>query len=219
MKNYSRRDILKGSLKSAGGAGLIGAFAISPLSLAKQQDIETLLIEKIKTDPWRTLHATLNHLLPASETGPSALEIKALNYLYQIMTVQPTSEDEKTFIMKGVGWLNGYSKSEKNSDFVDLNFAQKETLLRGISQSTAGQNWINTLLNYLFEAMLSPSAYGGNPQGIGWQWLEHQGGFPLPPKGQRYFELPMRSNVSGATNTAQVNSPFHPIKTRETIKS
>ena len=111
------------------------------------------------------------------------------------MTVQPTEQDEKDFILKGVGWLNGYANSEKSADFAQLNFSDKEQLLRGISSSRAGQNWLNTLLGYIFEAMLSPESYGGNPNGIGWQWLEHQAGFPLPEKGQRYFELPTRARV------------------------
>ncbi|MGB0938640.1 MAG: gluconate 2-dehydrogenase subunit 3 family protein [Colwellia sp.] len=195
MKNYSRRTILKGALKSAGGATAIGALAMSPISLAQQKEIEQVLQEKVKQDPWRTLNSTLNHLLPASKTGPSAKEINALNYLYQIITVQPTPEDEKAFIFKGVGWLNGFSKSEQKKEFPDLDFDQKEQVLRKISRSKAGENWINTLLNYLLEAMLSPDAYGGNPNGIGWQWLDHQGGFPLPKKGQRYFELPRRSQA------------------------
>lgn len=77
MKNYSRRAILKGALKSAGGATAIGALAMSPIALAKQKEIGQVLLEKVKEDPWRTLNATLNHLLPASKTGPSAKEINA----------------------------------------------------------------------------------------------------------------------------------------------
>jgi gluconate 2-dehydrogenase gamma chain len=43
--------------------------------------------------------------------------------------------------------------------------------------------------------MLSPPAYGGNPNGIGWQWLNHQPGFPLPEKGGRYYEIPSRFTI------------------------
>jgi len=111
------------------------------------------------------------------------------------MTVQPTEQDEKDFIIKGVGWLNGYANSEKSANFASLTFADKEQLLRGISRSTAGQNWLNTLLGYIFQAMLAPPSYGGNPNGIGYQWLEHQAGFPLPKEGQRYFELPSRARI------------------------
>jgi len=63
-------------------------------------------------------------------------------------------------------------------------------ILRGISQSEAGENWLSTLLSYVFEAMLAPPIYGGNPNGIGEKWLNHQAGFPLPQVGTRYYELP-----------------------------
>ena len=182
-------------LKSAVGIGALAGLPTLSVSAKTQISQNELLNTLVKTDPWLTLDATLNQLLPSSATGPSASEIRATAYLHQVMTVQPTEQNEKDFILKGVGWLNGYANSEKSADFTQLSFADKEQLLRGISQSTAGQNWLNTLLGYIFQAMLSPASYGGNPNGIGWQWLEHQAGFPLPEKGQRYFELPTRARI------------------------
>jgi gluconate 2-dehydrogenase gamma chain len=182
-------------LKSAAGIGALAGLPTLSVSAKTQTSQNELLNTLVKTDPWLTLNATLNQLLPSSATGPSASEIRATAYLYQVMNVQPTEQNEKDFILKGVGWLNGYANSEKSADFAQLSFADKEQLLRGISQSTAGQNWLNTLLGYIFQAMLSPASYGGNPDGIGWQWLEHQAGFPLPEKGQRYFELPTRARI------------------------
>jgi len=203
-KNYQTPDFINQKqsrrtfLKSAAGAGTIAALPVFSLS-AKQQ---VQLAELVNTDPWLTLDATLNQLLPSSPTGPSAIEIKATEYLYQVMTVQPTEQGEKDFILKGVGWLNGYANSEKSADFAQLNFTDKEQLLRGISHSTAGQNWLNTLLGYIFQAMLAPPSYGGNPNGIGYQWLEHQAGFPLPKAGQRYFELPTRARIDLISHVA-----------------
>jgi gluconate 2-dehydrogenase gamma chain len=182
-------------LKSAAGMGALAGLPTLSVSAKTQTSQNELLKTLVKTEPWLTLNATLDQLLPSSATGPSASDIRATAYLYQVMNVQPTEQDEKDFILKGVGWLNGYANSEKSADFVQLSFADKEQLLRGISQSTAGQNWLNTLLGYIFQAMLSPASYGGNPDGIGWQWLEHQAGFPLPEKGQRYFELPTRARI------------------------
>ena len=187
VTNVSRR----GFLKSAAGATAIMALPAFSLTQSDKSALQVL----IKTDPWQTLEATLNHLLPKSATGPSAADINALAYLHQVMTVQPTAQDEKDFILKGVGWLNGFANSEYQKAFVTLTTSEKELLLRGISRSQAGENWLNTLLGYIFEAMLTPPSYGGNPNGIGLQWLEHQAGFPLPEKGQRYFELPPRSQV------------------------
>ena len=205
-KNYQTPEFIKTKqqqaqqgrrrfLKSAAGMGALASLPAFSVSAKAQLSQNELLKSLIKTEPWLTLDATLNQLLPSSPTGPSASEIRATAYLHQVMTVQPTEQDEKDFILKGVGWLNGFANSEKSANFAQLSFTDKEQLLRGISRSTAGQNWLNTLLGYLFQAMLSPPSYGGNPNGIGWSWLEHQAGFPLPEKGQRYFELPTRARI------------------------
>ncbi len=190
-KQQSRRAFLK----SAAGVGVISTLPAFSHNAKQQLLLTERLNTIVKTDPWLTLDATLNQLLPSSPTGPSAKEIQATAYLHQIMTVQPTEQDEKDFILKGVGWLNGYANSQKSANFAQLDFNDKEQLLRGISQSRAGQNWLNTLLSYIFQAMLAPPSYGGNPNGIGYQWLEHQAGFPLPKEGQRYFELPKRARI------------------------
>lgn len=193
----SRRSFLK-SAAGASAIGISAGMALPALSLTLKD--KNALAELIKTDPWKTLDATLMHLLPDSPSSashdPSAKDINALAYLHQVMTVQPTEQDEKAFILKGVGWLNGFANSEYNKLFVELTVPEKELLLRSISRSQAGGNWLNTLLNYIFEAMLAPPSYGGNPNGIGWQWLDHKAGFPLPKAGQRYFELPPRGQVA-----------------------
>ena len=72
----------------------------------------------LKTDPWLTLNAVLEHLLPASPTGPSAKEIQASQYLYNVVFQQPTDDSEIEFIYKGVGWLNGFSNSQLQKNFV-----------------------------------------------------------------------------------------------------
>jgi len=214
-QQYQQQQLSRrGLLKSAAGIAAISALPSFHLAAKELEDLAKLT----RTDPWLTLHATLNHLLPKSAdstestekkgTDVSAQSINALTYLYQIMTVQPTEQDEKDFILKGVGWLNSYANSEKDKKFVELNLDDKELLLRGISKSRAGENWLNTLIGYIFQAMLAPPSYGGNTNGIGWQWLEHQAGFPLPEKGQRYFELPPRAKARKINGSDSI-----PIKT------
>lgn len=197
-------------LKSAAGATAIATLPVVSLSAKQQEDLHMQLTRLRKIDPWLTLDATFMHLLPepaaTEQASPSAKSINALAYLYQVMTVQPTEADEKEFILKGVGWLNGYAQSQLGKPFVELSVEEKEVILRGISYSTAGSNWLSTLLAYLFEAMLTPPAYGGNPDGVGWQWLEHQGGFPLPKVGQRYFELPPRGKAKNQIAIRQIDN-------------
>ncbi|MFT5756890.1 MAG: gluconate 2-dehydrogenase gamma chain [Alteromonadaceae bacterium] len=180
------------ALKSAAGAMAITAMPIRAIT----SSVDSQIKQALKSEPWQTLDAVLMHLLPASATGPSAKEIQATHYLYNVVHLQPTAKDEIEFIYQGVGWLNGYTQSQVKKDFFTLANDQKETMLRAISGSQAGQNWLNNLINYLYEAMLSPPIYGGNPEGIGWQWLDHQAGFPLPKVGDRYYELPGQQAIS-----------------------
>jgi gluconate 2-dehydrogenase gamma chain len=195
---FSARHSRRHFLKAAAGAS---AVAMLPKVGAK-----TYPENWQQTPLWQTLNAVLDHLLPQSKTGPSAQDIQATQYLYNVITQQPTSADEIAFIEKGVQWLNGYSQSQLNKPFVLLNAEEKETILRGISQSTAGENWLSTLLSYLFEAMLAPPVYGGNPQGIGEKWLNHQAGFPLPKVGTRYYELPGAYRITSNKTYNQANS-------------
>jgi len=180
------------ALKSAAGAIAITATSTRAFSSFTDNEIK----QAVKEEPWQTLDAVLFHLLPPSSTGPSAKELQALHYLYNVVHLQPTAKDEVEFIYKGVGWLNGYTQGQLKKDFIELAKDEKETMLRAISSSQAGQNWLNNLINYLYEAMLSPPIYGGNPSGIGWQWLEHHAGFPLPKVGDRYYELPGQQTIS-----------------------
>lgn len=187
QKKVTRRD----ALKSAAGATMVAAIPMRSWSASMSNRLEGAL----KTDPWLTLDAVLAHMLPESPTGPSAKEIQVTQYLYNVVFQQPTEEAEIEFIYKGVGWLNGFSNSQLQQNFIGLTFDEKENILRAISKSTAGENWLSNLVGYIFEAMLSPPSYGGNPNGIGWQWLEHQAGFPLPQAGQRYYELPGKQPI------------------------
>ncbi len=189
-QRLSRRQILK---SAAGAAAIVG---VNRLAMAMPAEVNNQFQAALKSKEWQTLDAVLNHLLPSSESGPGAKEIQATFYLYQLVHQQPTAQDEIDFIFKGVNWLNGYSEKQLAKSFIELTEGEKQQVLTGISRSQAGRNWLNMLILNIYEAMLSPPAYGGNPNGIGWRWLDHQAGFPLPQAGQRYYELPPRSRVS-----------------------
>ncbi|WP_448546996.1 gluconate 2-dehydrogenase subunit 3 family protein [Thalassotalea fusca] len=208
-KKLSRR----GMLKSAAGISAVGALHHTPISAKTSSAFE----RDITQETWATLDAVLLHLLPVSKTGPSAQDIQATLYLYNLVHQQPTAQDEIDFIYKGVGWLNGYTKKHLSRAFTALNQEEKETTLRSIGRSRAGENWLSMLISNLFEAMLAPPSYGGNPNGVGWQWLAHQPGFPLPPEGKRYYELPKRSKVK-AQNIAVTFIDAAPARTTKIKK-
>ena len=138
----------------------------------------------------QTLSAVQDHLFPKASDSPGAVDINALTYLQNnVLNDVARDQEEKQFILKGVGWLDDLSMSTLNKNFLKLNEQQREKLLRQIEKSSAGENWLSTVLLYIFEALLSDPVYGGNPDGVGWKWLEHQPGFPRPPANKIYGKL------------------------------
>jgi gluconate 2-dehydrogenase gamma chain len=143
----------------------------------------------LSKEPWLTFAAVQDHLFPTSADAPGAREINATSYLKRVLSEAHTDPDDKEFIKDGAGWLNDIAKKKHANMFYDLGELAREQVLRQVEQSSAGERWISILLLYIFEALLSDPVYGGNPDGIGWTWLEHQSGFPAPPADKTYFKL------------------------------
>ena len=148
--------------------------------------------EWLQRDPWLTLAAVQEHLFPAGEDTPGAGDIRAIHYLHDTLENPAADGGDREFIVNGVGWLNELLEERYGKPFAALDEAQREEGLRRIEQSAAGSNWLSLLLDYLLEALLADPVYGGNPDGIGWHWLQHQPGFPRPPADKAWYRLAPR---------------------------
>ena len=133
-------------------------------------------------NPWPLLAAVQDHLFPAEPGAPGAREIHALAYLQWVLGDPRGDRTEQRFLLKGVDWLEDLSRQRQRASFVDLDPIRREQVLREVADSEKGDNWLATLMLYLCEALLTDPVYGGNPDGIGWTWLQHQPGFPRPKK-------------------------------------
>lgn len=163
------------------------ASASYPLSVLSSSHKKTTSNQNIK-EPWLTISEVQQHLFP-KESSIGAKDIQALEYLHLAMASPGFDEEEKTLIHNGVTWLNDLSKQQYSKNFIQLDGTLKEKILRRIESSNAGERWLSTLLSYLLEALLTDPIYGGNPKGIGWNWLQHQAGFPRPPENKKYYHL------------------------------
>ena len=129
---------------------------------------------------WLTLAAVQARLFPDDGNGPGAAAIHADTYLRRTMTLPRFPAAERDFILQGPHWLNELARQEHGRPFAALTNERQDALLTRIARSEAGDQWLSLLLLYIFEALLTAPVYGGNPGGIGWRWLEHNPGFPLP---------------------------------------
>ena len=168
---------------------VLGSVAAAyPLSLLVKKRAAAVAAPAL-AEPWRTLDAVMEHMLPAEPNSPGSRDIQAVAYLQNMLLAPDVPEDDRRFILDGVGWLNDLAKKERATDFVGLNHEQREQILRGIEQSRAGERWLSAVLTWLLEALLSDPVYGGNPNGKGWKWLQHPPGYPTPPPNKMYFKL------------------------------
>ncbi len=140
-------------------------------------------------EPWQTLSAVHDHLFPTTAGAPGAKEINATAYLQRMWAEPDMDPDNREFIPNGVGWLNDIAHQRHEATFAELNEEQREGVLRQIEKTGAGERWLSLILVYIFEALLSDPVYGGNPDQIGWRWLEHRPGFPRPSAEQTYRKL------------------------------
>lgn len=145
-----------------------------------------------ETQRWQLLDAVQRHLFPSEPDAPGAQEIRALDYLQFILANDSGKAEDRTFLLQGAGWLEDMAQRLAQLSFLKLDEAKRERVLREIEKSEAGSNWLSLILLYLIESLLADPVYGGNPDGVGWRWLAHIPGFPLPPPGKRYMELQKR---------------------------
>lgn len=178
--NWQRRSFLAGAAKAA------TAIAVAPLLLQLSACQLDEANAALKQHPWPTFAAVQAILFPADGNGPSAKDIQATLYLYLVLQTPNFDKDERKFILDGVSWLEQYAQESHKTAFLSLKAEQQDAVLLKITQSNAGDRWVSALLTYVIEALLSDPVYGGNPQGIGWQWLQHSPGFPRPT--QPYYK-------------------------------
>jgi len=173
---------------------MLGALAATfPASALAQMRLDAAKPEfqpdGLKEDPWKTLSDVQQHLFPAADDTPGASDINATVYLYNVLENPAADPEDREFVMNGAGWLNELAQDKYQQSFSGLDTAHREMALRQIEQSRAGERWLSKLLTYILEALLADPVYGGNPDGIGWKWLEHQPGFPTPPADKSWYKL------------------------------
>ncbi|MDH5180232.1 MAG: gluconate 2-dehydrogenase subunit 3 family protein [Gammaproteobacteria bacterium] len=180
---HERRAFMSAVCK---GAAVI---SVLPIMAALQGCENKTTIEQLQQQPWITFAAVQQQLFPADGNGPSARDLNAVHYLKFVLEATDTDPDDKQFLLDGIKWLDGVADAQHGQHFSKLNPLQQQQVVEKVAGSEAGGRWLSHLLLYIFEALLADPVYGGNPQGVGWQWLEHQPGFPQPPRNKRYPEL------------------------------
>ena len=122
--------------------------------------------------------------LAQADLFPKARELGINTFVYMSIVLNHSriTDEDKEFIKNGVKWLNEESVSKYKMTYTKLTSPQRQNILKIISQERWGDSWINEMLTYSLEAMLSDPIYTANKNEAGWKWLKFQGGLPHPKK-------------------------------------
>lgn len=137
---------------------------------------------KIFNNDEQVLLHTAYHLFPHSKLGPGAVDLHVSNYLSLVLKDERILEEDREYFLQGASWLEESAFEDYEKSFINLTHAQKEELLKHVTQKRWGENFVHSTLNYVFEALLCSPVYGSNPNAIGWKWLGHNPGFPQPTR-------------------------------------
>lgn len=184
--HFDRRSFLLWGSAAAATAAVLGGL---PPAVRAELTRETDFI-LFSSSQQATVQAVQAHLFPNDPDSPGAMDINATEYLQRAITAPGIDPDTRNVIVNGADRFQDASRERFDGVVATLKHQEREILLRYLADKTRwGRAWLSLLLYYILEALLSDPVYGGNPNGIGWHWLDHQAGFPRPPVGKIYGSL------------------------------
>ncbi|PHQ65826.1 MAG: hypothetical protein COB99_01835 [Sulfurimonas sp.] len=114
------------------------------------------------------------------ESAPRFKEINSRAYLSLILTHSRVDEDSKKYIKNGALWLDEEAMELYKNPYIKLSSIERQKTLKSIAKYNWGENWIDTMLRFIYEAVLGDPIYGINKNSSGWNWLNHVSGLPRP---------------------------------------
>lgn len=183
-RGQSRREFLTNAGVAIALASLLASKPVIAKDSTRQIHIKPSVFS---TKQQAIIEAVQQQLFPDDGDGPSAKDIQAFRYLLWALEDTKNKEDgDPAFILRGITWLETQADEQFAQPFIQLETQEQHEVLSELVKTARGESWMSLLVYYLLEALLLDPVYGGNPQQVGWQWLEHQPGYPRPTKARTY---------------------------------
>jgi gluconate 2-dehydrogenase gamma chain len=166
-------------------AGLLGAGMSVPFLWQHWSEVKALVGPDMD-EQWETIERVQAFLLPEEPDSPGAGSIKALPHLQWTLLDPNFDTDIKDAIVEGYQTFARNCLEQTGQKFTDLSTERQFEFMQYAAGQRWGERWFSRLLTYIFEALLGDPVYGINPDGIGWQWLQHKPGAPRPTLKEKY---------------------------------
>ena len=180
----SRRHFVKGLLFT----GIITQIPFLSACISKDKE-DILPFGQLNDKQNKILFEVQNILFPNDGNGPSAKDIKALEYLQWVILDSRMDPSEVEYLLNGIRWLEESSGEIYSNPFLKLSDENMSYLIAKVSKENWGESWLSVVLTLIFEALLSDPQYGGNTDSMGWKWLNHNPGNPRPTEELLYDKI------------------------------
>jgi len=180
--NLSRGSFLKSLALLGVGTQLLVSCNFDSKDIEEGEQI-TPLMTNLEA---KTIVAVQAILFPSDGNGPGAKDLHAFEYLLWFLEDESLDDYDRKSYAKGAAKVNKKALELYNKSFPTLALAQQEEIVVVMVKDKKTKMWFSRLVTYLFEALLADPIYGGNPNNIGWNWLEHDPGQPRPTKETSY---------------------------------
>lgn len=122
----------------------------------------------------QTLWLAQSDLFPYADK----LDVNTSAYTTLILKHSRVTDEDKTFLKNGIKWLDEEAEEMYKTRYTKLSAKERQSVLKSISKVRWGENWIDTVLTYIMEAMMSDPIYGVNKNEAGQKWVNHVQGYP-----------------------------------------
>jgi len=177
----NRRSFLKAAIL-AGAISQIGFLQSCAESLENGN-------EYLTGDQIKILKSILLKLFPNDGNGPSAEDLHSYEYILWVLQDPGANAENNSYVIEGIDWANEASQELFHTKYNDLDSNQQDRFIAGFIEIDYGKDWCSILITLILESLLLDPVYGGNPDGIGWKWLNHTPGFPGPTEQLRYDKV------------------------------
>lgn len=147
------------------------------------------------------LKSVLQILFPDDGNGPGIDDLHAFEYVMWVLHDAGAYKKYRNLAIEGIAWADEQSLALNKQKYLDLDQAGREKLIAALNETAYGTEWLSILLTYILEALLLDPIYGGNPDGIGWKWLNHTPGFPQATEPLRYENILQTVRKDYSSNT------------------
>ena len=133
--------------------------------------------------------SVLDILFPSEGHGPGAIDVYADRFIDWILADDRLVPGENSTVVRGFDQLFGWAQEQYSKEFKDLSRKQQEKLVADMQADSFGTSWTSRILTIICEAMFTHPIYGGNPDRIGWEWVDFKPGQPEPKEANSYPQI------------------------------